>query len=236
MSGIKAILFDFGGTLDSDGEHWFARLYHGLSSRFEPLSEEEFQTYADAAAAEVSALEDTARLSMGQMVERLCEYIQKHILNGVGANNGGVEGKWNVKEWADEFVAQSRILLARNRGVLAKLRGDYRLGCISNNWGNTAGWCEEFGLSEYFDTMIDSAVVGSVKPEEAIFLAALGELQLAGQECAYVGDRYDCDVLGAHQAGLTPVWITGGQQQQYPADGPTCQQIKTLADLLEMDL
>jgi len=27
LSGCKAILFDFGGTLDSDGEHWLDRFY-----------------------------------------------------------------------------------------------------------------------------------------------------------------------------------------------------------------
>ena len=110
-------------------------MYNGLSSRFEPLTEEEFQTYADAAAAEVSELADTAQLSMSQMVERLCEYIQKHILNGAHTSEGGIDGKWNVKEWADEFVAQSRGQLAQNRAVLAQLQREYRLGCISNNWG-----------------------------------------------------------------------------------------------------
>ncbi len=225
---IEAILFDFGGTLDNDGVDWFTRLYKSITGRIGHIEPAEFQRNADKAACDICLLEDTSRLSMDGMVHRLCEHI--HTLM-----NGQSEHAWGVQEVAEEFLTESRVFIERNQLVLQKLQERFRLGCISNNWGNTAGWCRGFGLDQFFETMIDSTIVGAVKPDQRIFQVALDELKLPADACVYVGDRYDCDVLGARDAGLTPVWIANGQNGDNDdlSFRPRC--ISRLSDLLDID-
>jgi putative hydrolase of the HAD superfamily len=250
---IKAILFDFGGTLDSDGTDWFTRLYKAITGRLGHIETAEFQRNADKAACDICLLEDTSRLSMDGMVHRLCEHIHalmneknEYVQNPPcrtccnGANlqcSQSVEASdsWNIQEVAEEFLAESRKFIERNQLVLRKLQERFRLGCISNNWGNTAGWCRGFGLDQFFETMIDSTVVGAVKPDQRIFQVALDELKLPADACAYVGDRYDCDVLGARDAGLTPVWITNSQNGDNDDLSFRPRRISRLSDLLDID-
>lgn len=47
------------------------------------------------------------------------------------------------------------------------------------------------------------------KPAKQIFALALEKAELPAEEVWYVGDNYTCDVLGAKNAGLFPVWYTG---------------------------
>jgi putative hydrolase of the HAD superfamily len=83
----------------------------------------------------------------------------------------------------------------------------YRLGVISNSDGSIASSMKKLGFEPFFDCMIDSHVVGVEKPESRIFEIALQLLGLPAERCAYVGDNYDRDVIGARRAGLVPILI-----------------------------
>ncbi|MBI9016001.1 MAG: HAD family hydrolase [Phycisphaerae bacterium] len=196
MPEIKAILFDFGGTLDSDGYDWPVRIYDFISKRTEPGDFQQFLSHVRNAANAMTDMVDTITLDMDQTAVRLCQGIHKQM-----------DDNWSVDDIAEEFIETARKHLARNTEVLARLSVDYRLGCVSNNWGNVAGWCRQYGIARYFDTIIDSTVVQSVKPEPGIFNAALTELNIAAENCAYVGDNFQCDVVGAHDVGMKPIWI-----------------------------
>jgi putative hydrolase of the HAD superfamily len=240
MERIEAILFDFGGTLDNDGTDWFTRIYHLVSSYVDDLDRDGFAQFADVAAKEIAAMEDTGKLTMDQTAHRFCLQIHKKLNNGFGCNVSKKASQWDPAAVAEQFVVEARGYLQRNRELMGRLHGRYRLGCISNNWGNTAGWCRQFELHDYFDTMVDSAVVGSSKPEKKIFQVALDELQLGAEQCVYVGDNYVWDVLGSHNAGMKPVWITGGQDNIFCGDADSGSlevdplQIEKLTDLLDM--
>lgn len=53
--------------------------------------------------------------------------------------------------------------------------------------------------------VIDSAVVGSAKPDPAIFAVALERAGAAASEAVHVGDSISADVAGARAAGIVPV-------------------------------
>lgn len=46
------------------------------------------------------------------------------------------------------------------------------------------------------------------KPDPHIFRLALEKAQLPPERVWYIGDHYQCDVVGARNAGLFPVWYT----------------------------
>ena len=249
MKNIKAILFDFGGTLDNDGTDWFTRIYNNIARRTGPIDRQAFDLCAHKAADKITELPDTPKLSMDQTAYRICQHIHKYMSNSNGCEYGWDKraSRWKVQEVADDFMTESQSYLQRNRQVLSKLHEKFQLGCISNNWGNTAGWCRQFDLDDYFATMIDSTIVGATKPDKIIFLAALNELQLSAESCAYVGDRYDSDIVGAHQAGMKAIWIIGENNQQpdhrddltdsenSPAAHVTHLRINKLSELLEIN-
>jgi len=222
MNRVAAVLFDFGGTLDHDGRDWCARLYEAVRRRGAAEEAPEFEQQVSAAAGAMDGLADTRQLTMAATVERLCRLV--HQRRGGGA-------QWDPAEVAREFVAESLGYLRRNRAVLAELAGQYRLGVISNNWGNTRGWCEEYGFSAYLEAIIDSAAVGAAKPARAIFAAALTALGLPAEACVYVGDRYESDVLGARAAGLGAIWITGADGRDGPDADAALGRIRRLTDL-----
>ncbi len=100
--------------------------------------------------------------------------------------------------WSDPTAAEVFAAL-KNRG--------YRLGIISNSDGSIASSMQKFGFAPFFDCMIDSHVVGVEKPDPRIFAMALQQIGLPAEHCAYIGDNYDRDVIGARRAGLVPILI-----------------------------
>lgn len=47
------------------------------------------------------------------------------------------------------------------------------------------------------------------KPNRRIFELALEKAQLPPEDVWYIGDNYQCDVIGARNAGIFPVWYIG---------------------------
>lgn len=83
----------------------------------------------------------------------------------------------------------------------------YPLGIISNSDGSIAGSLKKLGLTHFFDCIIDSHVVGVEKPDPRIFAIALQQMAMPAEKCVYIGDNYDRDVIGARNAGLTPILL-----------------------------
>jgi putative hydrolase of the HAD superfamily len=89
----------------------------------------------------------------------------------------------------------------------------------------------ETGLAVLVDGALASAEVGAAKPARAIFAAAL---ELAGAKPAeawHVGDTLAADVVGARDAGLTPVLIDRDGAGEAP---PGVAVIASLAELLPL--
>lgn len=47
------------------------------------------------------------------------------------------------------------------------------------------------------------------KPNKRIFKLALKKADLQPEDVWYIGDNYQCDVVGARSAGIFPVWYIG---------------------------
>ncbi|WIY60764.1 HAD family hydrolase [Bacillus arachidis] len=61
-------------------------------------------------------------------------------------------------------------------------------------------------LHTYTNTILVSEAEGIKKPHPAIFERALKQLNVQAEECIYVGDHPENDVMGAEKAGMTAVW------------------------------
>ena len=106
-------------------------------------------------------------------------------------------------------------------------RHGYSLGVISNSIGTMEEQLKRLGLAQYFDTVIDSAVVGVEKPHPEIFAIALDRVGVAAAEALFVGDTYSTDIGGARLAGLAGVLID--RVGAYP--NAECPRVETISEL-----
>ena len=73
------------------------------------------------------------------------------------------------------------------------------------------------------------------KPNKHIFELALEKAELQPEDVWYIGDQYQCDIVGASAAGLFPVWYIGAIDLKYEPkeDILTIEHWKELIDLLK---
>lgn len=84
----------------------------------------------------------------------------------------------------------------------------YKLGLISN--GKTPFQERNFealALSQYFSSIVISEAVGLRKPDSAIFELATQQLSVKPEQCIFVGDNEQADILGAQKAGMKTIFF-----------------------------
>jgi HAD superfamily hydrolase (TIGR01549 family) len=108
---------------------------------------------------------------------------------------------------AGRFAADSRCQFRRLAPVLGRLANRYRLGVVSNFYGNLDGILRAEGLRAHFEVVADSGVLGVTKPDPEIFLHAARALGTRPEDCVMVGDSVPRDIKGAAAAGMMKVLV-----------------------------
>ncbi len=200
----KAIFMDFGGTLDSDGEHWLDRFYELYEqAEFDfPKAEIKRAFYA----ADRLCDKDPLVVSMG-----LRSLMKHHVHLQFATLNFKDPAK--EKQIIERFCAKTERTPQRNAQLLRCLKPVYRLGVISNFYGNVAALCREASLADSLDVILDSATVGISKPDPEIFRIALRELNLVAAQAFFVGDSYERDIAPARKLGMKTIWLKGANSR-----------------------
>jgi len=222
FNNCKGILLDFGGTLDSDGEHWLDRFYalYETASLGVPQPEIKRAFYA----ADGLLCNDPSVTEMG--LRPLMEYhvrLQFKALNIVDPER--------ANQMVDAFCTQTEGYLRRNAQILERLTRRYRLGVVSNFYGNVARLCEEAGFSASLEVILDSTRLGIGKPNPEIFRIALNRLGLSPEETLFVGDSYDRDMMPARKIGMKTVWLKGPNPRIPPHAAPPDATLSSLTGL-----
>jgi HAD superfamily hydrolase (TIGR01509 family) len=169
------------------------------------------------------ASEHAARCSLRETADAIAVGIYKRLGLSEKMKNAYVE-------WFCQGVTES---LAENRRWLETLHDTYQLAVISNNFGNTRGWCDEYKLSPLLGAIIDSTVLGIAKPDVRIFEAVLSELNVAPNQAIYVGDSYAADMVGGKNAGMWTAWLVGNQKKTCPDPSMVDVQLSHLRELTD---
>jgi len=134
-----------------------------------------------------------------------------------------------------------RVVRPDARLVVAELaRRGYRLGVISNTNSACAvpHGLEEYGLANYFQTVILSSTFGRRKPDPAIFWEATRQVGVSPARSAYVGDQISRDVVGPRQAGFAMAIIIDNPRARKEAQAQSLFKpdvvIQELSDLLDI--
>ncbi|MBT3352249.1 MAG: HAD family hydrolase [Nitrospinaceae bacterium] len=121
--------------------------------------------------------------------------------------------------------------------MLGQIReASLRVGLISN-FDNTEAahrLLGRTGIDAYLEATLVSGEVGYRKPASRLYLQVADVLGVAPGEVLFVGDNFECDVLGPRSVGMPSAWLNpnGGP----PPDGaaPPDYEIKNLLDVLKI--
>ena len=93
-----------------------------------------------------------------------------------------------------------------------------RTGVISNI--SYAGKVLEKRINEVipnhkFEFILATSEYMYQKPNQRIFKLALEKAELEPSEVWYIGDNYECDIVGARDVGIFPIWYLGAIKMPY---------------------
>ncbi len=112
--------------------------------------------------------------------------------------------------WFQQFGLSAVAMPGANH-LLAELKQQgYKLAVVSNGGHATRlTILQGLGFSHYFDQIISSELVGISKPNPEIFLHTSRQLDIAPQNCLFIGDHPVNDIQGATEAGMQALWLQG---------------------------
>jgi HAD superfamily hydrolase (TIGR01549 family) len=233
-SPTRAILFDFGGTLDHP-HHWldrFVRHYHAAGMR---LSRSELDVaYSHATHTAYQAGDEIHRHSLHELVRMLVahqfDHLHRHGSDSVREHLAslGEDRHSLVDRIASSFAEESAEGLARSRALLKELSHDFKLGVVSNFYGNLQVVLFEAGIRELIQVAIDSKHMRVFKPDERIFAAALKVLDLPHNQVAMVGDSLHKDCAPARKLGMRSIWLRSPHAG--PGEHPQAREAAAVAD------
>lgn len=200
MTRVEAVISDFGGVLTSPLAGSFAAFQETSGI---PLAELGTAMAALAAARGVNPLFEleTGRLREVDFLNQLAGQLSRQLKRDVDLVGFGERYFANLTP--NEPMIDYLVTL-RERG--------YKLAICTNNvreWETR--WRAMLPVTEIFDTVVDSAFVGSRKPEPEIYTITLERLGVPAAAALLIDDlELNCD--GARALGIRTVWFQSTEQ------------------------
>ena len=230
---MQALIFDYGGTLDTDGRHWAHVLWEGYCEAGVTVTNEQFReayVYGERALAKAPIVqpEDTFRDVLEKKVNQQFAFLQaEHIWND--ASEVCAEKLNTIVVYCHDYALRH---ITKAREVLAVLRPKYRMVLVSNFYGNIEAILRDFALAQYFEAVIESAVVGVRKPDPEIYRLGVKATGCEAKDVTVVGDSYSKDIVPANAIGCRTIWLRGEGWSGEDAGELATYEITSLPDVL----
>ena len=243
MAALRAIIFDWGGTLTpwhvvDLPEQWrvFAREVHGIPMDSPDMPEEDLEAAENLGARllEVESAawqrgrEDHSSARLEAVLEEAGidpEHDRHHLALAA------YRRFWEPHTFTDPHVRPLWEGL-RERGL--------RIGVLSNTIWSREYHREIFERDSVLDLLdgdVYSSEIDHVKPHPEAFQAACRAVRVQPEAAAYVGDRIFEDVHGPQQVGMRAIWIPHSdipEDQRVAVDAHPDAQAHELLDILEI--
>lgn len=234
VEGVKGLIFDYGGTLDTGGRHWSWVIWEAWQ---EAGVATDLPTFREAYVYAERELARTRHILPEHDFADLL-YIKVNIELQWLAEQGKFPAD-QVEPFARKIAAkcndEARAHVESAAKVLEPLSKKYPMVLVSNFYGNISNVLKQYGIDSYFRKIVESAVVGVRKPDPKIFTLGVEALGLNAADCLVVGDSYRKDIVPALEAGCRAIWLKGpgwnGEEdlQEYPC---TIQKLGELTEIL----
>lgn len=216
----RAILLDYGGTLDTRAEHWSEVILRAYRQEGIGIGRDRFwEAYVHAERAldgtGIIAVDDTFLDLMRKKISLQLDYLGD--IDGAISPRG--LSRTAPSALADSISARcyesARECINEIRPALEVLAENYPLGIVSNFYGNLRAVLADMELLHLFKSVTDSGATGIRKPDPRIFTIALDALNRATDanfhpgDTLMVGDSMKNDILPASSLGFMTALVTG---------------------------
>ena len=200
----KLLIFDFGGTIDTDGIHWSELFWEYYLQQNININKDLFnygyvnsQKYLDSSNKLVDkTLKDTIFTQLCLQNYTIFEKTNKHYLK-----------LRQIDIITDNIYNFVTMTINKAIVTIEKLKTNRKLAIVSNFNGNLQIVCDEFKITNYFDYLIDSAIVKLWKPDPKIFEHCLLISGFKAEESVVIGDSYSRDIVPAKSLGCQTIWL-----------------------------
>lgn len=228
LTDIRGIIFDYGGTLDTNSRHWSEVLWDKYEECHVPVTKVDFReayVYGERTLARIPLVkaEDNFRNVLHIKTKLQIEYL---IEQGKLKQTGAMEYAAKIADSCYQYVLD---VLEKTRPVVQSLSKKYRLVLVSNFYGNIQSVLKDFRLYDFFSDIIESSVVGVRKPDPAIYRLGIEALKLPAENVLVVGDSFSKDMVPAKTVGCKVAWLKGDGWENEEID-------ESLPDIIITDL
>lgn len=234
LTDIQGVIFDYGGTIDTNSRHWAEVLWEKYKELQVPVDKPVFRE------AYVHGERTLARQPLVKPEDNFYDVlrIKTRVQMDWLVENGILPREKTVAEnyasrIADACYAYVLEVLKRTRPVVKTLSEHYKLVLVSNFYGNIQAVLKDFGLDGFFSRIVESSVVGVRKPDPAIYRLGVEAMGLPAGQVLVVGDSFSKDVVPAKKVGCKVAWLKGeGWGNEETDDSLPDVVITDLPDLL----
>ena len=210
LKDIKGIIFDYGGTIDTNSRHWAEVLWSKYEEHQVPVTKEAFReayVFGERALAKYpfvrpdhnfhDVLAIKTKLQMEWLAEKRYLPMDEIMLRTYAG------------KVADSCYAYVLDVLKVTRPVVEQLAQKYKLVLVSNFYGNIQTILKDFALDSFFADIVESSVVGVRKPDPAIYRLGVDAMGYDADRVLVVGDSFSKDMVPAKAVGCKAAWLKG---------------------------
>ena len=215
---MTAILFDYGATLDTFGQHWGMVIWHGYEHLSIPVTEAQYRdayVYGERTLGSKDIIRptDTFLTTLNVKID-----LQFDFLRDSGAWLPGAEERKAKHDALVEYLYSGlQQNMSHTRQVLSQLRDKgIPMALVSNFYGNVETVLAEMQLRDFFCDVIESAQVGIRKPDPRLYALGVEALRrnvaseyLDEKDILVVGDSISKDIIPAKILGCKTAWFKG---------------------------
>lgn len=224
---MKGVLIDFGGTIDTDGRHWykvFKQAYSCVAPAIEDALLRQAYVYAERTLGKNPIID--FQFTFYKTLETKLS-LQADFLRENGCSFTDVQSK-QILDSCYSVVTTNINKVAHPE--LESLSERCPLVLVTNFYGNMNSVLKEFGLDSYFTGIVESAVEGVRKPNPDIFRIAVNRLGVLPADTVMIGDSLSKDILPAMEVGCKTIWLKGEQWEDESVSA-TCSPNFTITTL-----
>jgi putative hydrolase of the HAD superfamily len=200
MSGIEAVISDFGGVLTSPLHNSFVAFQDSSGIPVEALGNAMAAIGARRGTNPIFDLE-TGRLTEAAFVKELEDQLTADLGHPVELQRFG-------ERYLEHLDPNPRMI-----DYMRELHGlGYKMAICTNNireWEHL--WRAKLPIDEIFDVVVDSAFVGFRKPEAQIYEITLHRLGIEPRAAVFVDDL-ELNCTAARELGMAAVWFRDSEQ------------------------
>ncbi len=198
----RGILLNYEGTIDTNGQHWGAILWHKFRKHHIVLDKSLFnKAYAHSEAAlatgDIIRADDTF---LDVLIHQITQ--QFDFLTDAG-HQLDYSLIANIAEECDELAHRT---LRKAKTILESLSNAFPIVLVSNFYGNLNAVLADFGIRNYFADVVETPHP-KLLSDTAIYEQGVRRLGYAAEECVAVGDSYNRDILPSKEIGCQTVWL-----------------------------